>query len=119
MQTPDPDAVWLTSIFEGKVVSTKEDAERGFSFFRERCSCSLLCLVVYCSLNDLSLLRRACEMVGTFACSTLSLECGSKEEAFRLAQLADDHESQLLSAEVLSIQWCDALAHLGAEDAKK
>ncbi len=84
-----PDAVWLTLIFEGKVVSTKEDAERGFSFFRERC------FVWWFSdgLKDLSLRRRACEMVGTFACSMLSLECGSKEEAFRLAELvASQHE---------------------------
>ncbi len=39
-----PDAVWLTSIFEGKDVSTKENVREVFLSPR-RCSCSLLCLV--------------------------------------------------------------------------
>ena len=40
-----PDALWLTSIFEGKDVWTKENAREVFSFEPTRRSCSLFCMV--------------------------------------------------------------------------
>ncbi len=86
-----PDALWLTSIFEGKEVSTKERAREVFLLNQH--DALALCFAWWLSdghWNDLSLLRRAGEMGNSFACSTL---CGkvweeNKEEAFRLAHLA-------------------------------
>ncbi len=92
-----PDAVWLTSIFEGKDVSTKEDARNVFLSFEN--DARALCFAWFLSdgrWNDLSPLRRAAEMGNSFASS---LVCGeefrreNKEEAFRLARFtAAQHE---------------------------
>ena len=68
-----PDAVWLTSIFEGMEVSTKEDAREVFLSFES--DALALCFSWYLTdhrWNDLSVLRRASEMGNAFACSTLS-----------------------------------------------
>ncbi len=86
-----PDAVWLTSIFEGKDVSTKERAKEVFLLHAN--DTLALCFAWYLSdhrSNDLTLLRRSAEMGNAFACSTLSFQVSyrNKEEAFRLAQLA-------------------------------
>ncbi len=89
-------AVWLTSIFEGKDVSTKENARKVFILCQDdaRALCFAWCLADR-RRKDLPLLRRASELGNDFACSTL---CGkvdeeNKEEAFRLAQLAaSQHE---------------------------
>ncbi len=91
-----PDAEWLTSIFEGKDVSTKEEAKEVFLLSQDdaRAICFAWCLTDDRE-EDLSRLRRAAEMGNAFACSTLCRECWeeSKEEAFRLAQLAtSQHE---------------------------
>ncbi len=86
-----PDAVWLTSIFEGKDVSTEEDARDVFLPFEN--DARALCFAWWMGENrkkDLPLLRRAAEMGNAFACSILSREVfgENKEEAFRSAQLA-------------------------------
>ncbi len=86
-----PDALWLTSVFEGKDVSTKENAREVFLNCENdaRALCFAWCLAVDRE-GDLTLLRRASEMGNAFACSTLSVEVWvqNKEEAFRFAQLA-------------------------------
>ncbi len=86
-----PDAEWLTSILEGKDVSTKEDAREVFRSFENdaRALCFAWCLTDDCE-EDLSLLRRASEMGNAFAISNLRRIVWSenKKEAFRLAQLA-------------------------------
>ncbi len=86
-----PDAVWLTSIFEGKNVSTKEDARNVFLSFEN--DARAVCFAWWLTNDrwtDLSLLRRAAEMGNAFACSALCEQVwrANKEEAFRLAQLA-------------------------------
>ncbi len=86
-----PDAVWLTLIFEGKEVSTKETARE--VFLRSGNDARALCFAWWLTdgrADDLSLLRRASEMGNAFACSTLCDEVleGSEDEAFRSAQLA-------------------------------
>ncbi len=68
-----PDAMWLTSIFEGKDVSTREGA-REVLLLGEN-DARALCFAWYLTENcedDLTLLRRASEMGNAFACSTLS-----------------------------------------------
>ena len=91
-----PDAVWLTSIFEGKDVSTEEDARKVFLSFEN--DARALCFSWWLTdgrADDLSLLRRASEMGNGFACSTFCCEVfgENKEEAFRLAQFsAIQHE---------------------------
>ncbi len=87
-----PDAEWLTSIFEGKDVSTEEvflhceNDTRALSF---------AWLLARSREEDFLPLHRSSEMGNAFACSML---CGkvwfeNKEEAFRLAQLsASKHE---------------------------
>ena len=91
-----PDAVWLTSIFEGKDVLTKEGAREVFLSSQDD-ACAL-CFSWYLTdhrWNDLFVLRRASQMGNAFACSTLSAEVWgeNKEEAFRLAQVAaSQHE---------------------------
>ena len=86
-----PDAVWLTSIFEGQDVSMEEDARKIFLCCENdaRALCFAWCLADRYR-TDLPLLRRAYEMGNAFACSALSVEVwvGNKEEAFRFAQLA-------------------------------
>ncbi len=86
-----PDAVWLTSIFEGKDVSTKEDVREVFLCCEN--DARALCFAWHLiddRWNDLPLLRRAYEMGNAFACSTLCVEVWGEnnEEAFRLAQVA-------------------------------
>ena len=85
------DAEWLTSIFEGKDVSTKENAREIFL------SClndaRALCFAWWLAENredDLMLPRRASEMGNAFACSFFFWQVWfrNEEEAFRLARLA-------------------------------
>ncbi len=88
-----PDAMWLTSIFEGKEVSTKEDARKVFLLHENdaRALCFAWHLVDEGAReDDLTLLRRSSEMGNAFACSTLTWHVldENKEELFRLAQLA-------------------------------
>ncbi len=91
-----PDAEWLTSIFEGKDVSTKEEARKVLLSFEN--DARALCFAWWLTddrSNDLSLLRCSSEMGNAFACSRLSVEVWreNKKEAFRLAQLAaNQHE---------------------------
>ena len=86
-----PDAVWLTSIFEGKDVSTEEDAKKVFVCCEDDtlALCFAWCLAVDRE-EDLSLLRCSSEMGNAFACSMLSRELwrGNEEEGFRLDQVA-------------------------------
>ena len=84
-----PDALWLTSILEGKDVSTIEGVRKVF------CENDALALCFSWWLaddreEDLSMLRRSSEMGNAFACSALCDEgqYENKEEAFHLAQLA-------------------------------
>ncbi len=86
-----PDAVWLTSVFEGKDVSTKEEANQVFLSSGDdgRGLCFAWCLSNDRE-TDFSLLCRAAEMGLAFACSTL---CDhrwrtNKAHTFRLAQQA-------------------------------
>ncbi len=92
-----PDAEWLTSIFDEKDVSTKEDVKEVFLCCEN--DARALCFAWYLRdgrWNDLSLLRRSSEMGNAFACSTLFWEVRreNKEEAFRLAQLAAAHNER-------------------------
>ena len=86
-----PDAVWLTSIFEGKEVSTKEDARKVLLSHQDdaRALCFAWCLSDDYE-EDISLLRRASEMRNAYACSELCVHVWeeNKEEGFRLAQIA-------------------------------
>ncbi len=87
-----PDALWLTSLFEGKDVSTKEDARNIFLRSFEN-DARALCFAWWLAddrKEALSLLRRSSELGNAFACSTLCCEvwCENKEEAFRLARYA-------------------------------
>ena len=82
-----PDAIWLVSIFEGKDVSTKEEARK--VFLLHETDARALCFAWWMSY-ELALLRRAAAMGNAFACATL---CGeirheSMANSFRLAQLA-------------------------------
>ena len=86
-----PDAEWLTSIFEGKEVATKEDA-REVLLLRED-DARALCFAWWLTddrEDDLTFLLLASEMGNAFACSTLweYVWEGKKEESFRLARLA-------------------------------
>ncbi len=88
-----PDAVWLTSIFEGKDVSTKEDAREVFLSWEN--DARALCFawwLTYGNRRDVSFLRRSSEMGNALACSTLSgmffPYWAEEKEFFRLAQLA-------------------------------
>ncbi len=66
-----PDAVWLTSILEGKDVSTQEKVFEVFLSFENdaRALCFAWHLTNYLQ-DDLTLLRRSSEMGNAFACST-------------------------------------------------
>ena len=80
-----PDAEWLTSIFEGKDVSTKEDAREVFLLNQH--DARALCFAWFLAVDhgeDLMLLRRASEMGNAFAYSTLCRQIfrGNKKEAF-------------------------------------
>ncbi len=94
-----PDANWITSIFEGKDVSTKEEARKVFLCCDndDRALCFAWNLADEDDReDDLSLLRRAVEMGNAFACSTLSEQVWEEngEEAFRLAQLGASHHER-------------------------
>ncbi len=91
-----PDAEWLTSIFEGKDVSTKGDAREVFILHEN--DARALCFAWWLTENrkdDLTLLRRSSEMGNAFACATL---CGhiwyNKAEFFRLAQFSASHHER-------------------------
>ncbi len=89
-----PDALWLTSIFEGKDVSTKEDAKKVFLCFESdgRALCFAWCLTYS---RDLTMLRCSSAMGNAFACSLLchSVWNENKQEALRLAHFAaSQHE---------------------------
>ena len=86
-----PDAEWLTSIFEGKDVSTKEKAREVF-LLRED-DARALCFAWWLTRDHedgLSLLRHSLEMGNAFTCLTLCVFVNqqNEKEAFRLAQLA-------------------------------
>ena len=89
-----PDAVWLTSIFDGKDVSTKERARKGFLLHQN--DARAICFAWWLSdVDDSPLLRRAAELGSAFACSRLGEEVRreNEDEGFRLAQLAaSQHE---------------------------
>ncbi len=92
-----PDAVWLTSIFEGKDISTPDKARKVFLLNQN--DARALCFAWWLTdgrADDLSLLRRASEMGNGFACSTLCREVWieNKEEAFRLAQLSANQQER-------------------------
>ena len=88
-----PDAVWLTSIFDGKEVSTKEEARNVlFSFQNDALA---LCFAWHLSNAgerrlDLSLLHRSVEMGCAFACSSLFTQIGyeTRKKHFHLVQSA-------------------------------
>ncbi len=85
------DALWLTSIFEGKDVSTEEDARKVFVSLKD--DARALCFAWWLSDDrgrDFALLHRASEMGYAFACSTLSGQVWNEDEeqAFGLARLA-------------------------------
>ncbi len=91
-----PDAVWLTSIVEGKDVSTIEGAREVFLSFEN--DARALCFAWHLvdeddRWNDVSLLRRASEMGNAFACSSFS-PLADEEDAFRLAQFAAAHHER-------------------------
>ncbi len=86
-----PDAMWLTSIFEGNDVSTKENAREVFLCCEN--DARALCFAWWLAgdrKDDLTLLRRAAGMGNAFACSSLREQVWgeNKEEAFRLARAA-------------------------------
>ncbi len=84
-----PDAEWLTSIFEGKDVSTKEDARKVFLSFEN--DARALCFAWWMGENrekDLTLIRCAALMGYAFAVSSWEWQCGLVEEFIRLNQLA-------------------------------
>ncbi len=87
-----PNAVWLTSIFEGKDVSTKEDVRK--VFLSHENDGRALCFAWWLTANRqsfLSLLRSASELGDAFASSTLCEQRASinnEERFFRLAKVA-------------------------------
>ena len=106
-----PDAEWLTSIFEGKDVSTEEDARK--VFLRCENDARALCFAWHLTDDrgdDFSLLRRSSEMGNAFACSRLCSRVlySNKEEACRLAQLAaNQHERD--GFYLLGVCCCDGI----------
>ncbi len=87
-----PDAVWLTSIFEGKNVSPEdEDVREVFLSFEN--DARALCFAWWFIDNredELLLLRRSAELGNAFACATLCWEVWdeNEQEGFRLSRLA-------------------------------
>ncbi len=88
-----PDAVWLTSIFEGEEVSTSAEEARKVLLLHQndaRALCFAWCLTHNMS-EDLAMLRRAADMGYAFACSTLCEQVKftkNSEEIFRLARVS-------------------------------
>ncbi len=94
-----PDAVWLTSIFEGKDISTEDDAKKVFLSVED--DARALCFAWWLTDEKVReeeltfLLRRAAEMGNAFACSSLCWQVWgeNKEKAFYLARFsAAQHE---------------------------
>ncbi len=87
-----PDAVWLTSIFDGNEVSTEEEAKKVLLVHENdaRALCFAWLLSDYLEQDSSSLLRRASDMGYAFACSTLCeyVWVENKYEAFHLARIA-------------------------------
>ena len=86
-----PDAEWLTSIFEGKDVSTKEKVREALLLHQHDArALSFAWFLSDDRWNDLSPLRRASEMGNAFASSTWSEEVRDENsvEAFRLVAFA-------------------------------
>ena len=89
-----PEAVWLTSIFDGKDVSTSSEAKKVLDLSHQTDALALcfawLLMDEGDQQSDLTLLHRSFEMGNAFACSTWSGKVWgvSDEEAFRFAQLA-------------------------------
>ncbi len=86
-----PDTEWLTSIFEGKDVSTKEDVKKVLLLHQtDARALSFAWYLTDDREDDLTLLRRAAKIGNSFACSMLfrGVWRENKEEAFRLAQFA-------------------------------
>ncbi len=85
-----PDAVWLTSIFVGKDISTKEDVREVFCLCQDdaRALCfAWLLMDEEDQQNDLTLLRRAADMGNAFACATLCDQVWDGSEAVLLARV--------------------------------
>ena len=91
------DAVWFTSIFDGKDVSAKDEARKVFLLYQDdaRALCFAWCLSDWLEQQNVPLLGRASEMGYAFACSTHfeRVVLSNRTLAFRLAQLsAAQHE---------------------------
>ncbi len=90
-----PDAVWLTSLFEGKEVSTKDQAKK--VFLSQQNDARALCFAWWLIDNrrmDLTLLRRAAEIgKNAFSWSTLCWQVWlpHNDEAHHLAQFSSAH----------------------------
>ena len=84
-----PDAVWLTSIFEGKKTAAREQAREVFFLFaNDSRALSFAWALGGGKRDELSLIRRAAEMGYAFACSLLCGYCEEDEERFRCAVIA-------------------------------
>ncbi len=86
-----PDAVWLTSVFDGKDVSTMEEAREVLLLYQD--DARALCFSWFLSRDwsDPLILRRAAELGNALACSWMPIVCaanGNWQEIFRWAQLA-------------------------------
>ncbi len=85
-----PDAVWLTSIFEGKDVSTRKEAGKVLLLHKNDARALCFFTLTDNRENAFHSLRRSAEMGNAFACSTLCGQVWCEEEAFAasLAQRA-------------------------------
>ncbi len=85
-----PDAVWLTFIFEGKDVSTEDEAREVLLHENDARALCFAWWLTDDREEGLPLLRRSSEMGNAFACSSLCdrLLYRNNKEAFRFAQLA-------------------------------
>ncbi len=108
-----PDAMWLASIFEGKDVSTKEDARE--VFLQCENDPRALCFAWWMTDgDDSSLIRRAAEMGYAFACAALCQELWfqSKEEVLLLAKVATS------KGEREGFYWLGRCYHLGVGEVR-
>ena len=86
-----PDAVWLTSVFDGKDVSTMEEAKEVLLLYQDDARALCFSWFLPPDWSDPTMLRRAAEMGYAFAVSTLSTLCAlnrNMQETFRWALLA-------------------------------
>ncbi len=90
-----PDAVWLTSIFEGKNCLTRGDAQEICLVHKD--DALALCFAWWLSDDDdqITLLVRAAQMGHAFACSTLSYALDEPDEGAEALRLAKISVSQL------------------------